>query len=174
MAMELIQCDSTALAKVTAFYHRVIEHLERNVNYPNWSSAHPGDQGIRDAIAAGEQYMCVENGTVLGALVLNENPEGAYDAGAWREKLENGDFLVIHALAVDPSFARRGIGAFMVEQCIGIALQGGYRALRLDVVPGNFPAARLYQKKGFVYAGTRDLQRHIDAVPVFDLYELIL
>ena len=62
----------------------------------------------------------------------------------------------------------------MVAQSIEIARKGGYQALRLDVVPENIPAERLYEKLGFSFAGTKDLRRNIDEVPVFDLFELNL
>ena len=172
--MELIKCNKAYLDEVTALYHRTVAHLEKHINYPKWSSAHPSDDGISTAIAAGEQYICVENGKTLGAVVLNENPEGCYEAGDWSRDLKPGEFLVVHALAVDPLVARKGVGRFMVEQCVKMARKGGCKALRLDVVPGNVPARRLYEKMGFEYVGTRDLRRNIDEIPVFDLFELNL
>lgn len=42
------------------------------------------------------------------------------------------------------------------------------------VVPGNVPAIRLYEKMGFTYAGTADLLRGIEDIPLFDLYEMNL
>ena len=52
------------------------------------------------------------------------------------------------------------------------AREDGYKALRLDVVPDNIPARRLFEKNGFVYAGDADLGRGYDEIPVFSLYEL--
>ena len=39
------------------------------------------------------------------------------------------------------------------------------------MVPGNTPAQRLYRHNGFTYAGTRDLERGIEYIPEFELYE---
>ncbi len=172
--MELIKCDGTHLAAVTALYRRTVRYLEEHINYPKWSAAHPSDEGVAQAVCSGEQYICTENGKVLGAVALSENPEGFYEAGEWRCDLKPGEFLVIHALTVDPSCSRKGVGKFMAEQCVVLAEKGGYRAVRLDVVPGNTPAERLYKKVGFSFAGTKDLRRNIAEVPVFDLYELNL
>ena len=172
--MELIKCSGAHLAEVTALYHRTVKYLEENINYPKWSAAHPSDEGIAQAFSAGTQYMCVENGKALGAVVLNDNPEGYYEAGEWSRDLQPGEFLVIHALAVDPECARKGVGRFMTEQCIALAEKGGFRAVRLDVVPGNEPAGQLYKNAGFTFAGTKDLRRNIEKVPVFDLYEINL
>ena len=106
--------------------------------------------------------------------MLSEDPEGFYEAGEWSVDLERGEFLIIHVLAVDPDKGQRGIGGFMVERCIDIARRGGYKAIRLDVVPGNIPAEKLYAKYGFTYAGRKDLLKNIDFIPLFDLYELVL
>ena len=172
--MELVKCDVSCLDRAFWLYHAAIDHLEKNTNYPKWSSEHPSDRCIEEAVTAGEQYLCIESNDILGAVVLSENPDGFYEAGNWSRELKTGEYLVIHALAVNPMFAHKGVGSFMVDQCIDIARHGGYKALRLDVVPGNIPAERLYEKMGFVYAGTKDLQRNIDEIPFFDLFEFVL
>lgn len=146
--------------------------MEENINFPKWSPEHPSNQSIAEAVKNGEQYICVESGKTLGAVVLSTDPEGFYEAGEWSRYLREGEYLVIHALAVNPLFERRGVGTFMVKECIELAKRSGFKALRLDVVPENFPAARLYQKMNFAHAGTKDLQRNIAEVPLFDLFEL--
>ncbi|MBR2955616.1 MAG: hypothetical protein IKC54_00275 [Clostridia bacterium] len=47
----------------------------------------------------------------------------------------------------------------------------GYKGVRVDVVPGNFPARNLYEKMGFTYAGEKDLNRGYDHIPTFQLLE---
>ena len=169
--MKLIKCSRSHIHAVTEVYHRTIRHLEENINYPRWSPEHPSDQSIAEAVESGVQYLCIKDGEPLGAVVLSEAPEGYYQAGEWSRELTEGEYLVIHALAVHPSFEHKGVGTFMVEQCVALARQCGYRAVRLDVVPGNLPAERLYKKLGFTYAGTKDLRRNIDGIPAFDLFE---
>ncbi len=36
----------------------------------------------------------------------------------------------------------------------------------------NYPARQLYEKKGFTFAGDADLDRGIEEIPIFSLYEL--
>ena len=172
--MELIRCTQQHIDAVVSLYHEVIAYLESHINYPKWSSEHPSDQGVADAAERGELYACLRDGVIVGAAIFNEDPEGDYDAGEWSRKLKPEEVLVVHALAVHPDHAGCGIGSFMVTQCIALARRSGYQAIRLDVVPGNIPAERLYRSKGFTYVGTKDLRRQIEAIPVFDLYELNL
>ena len=172
--MEFVKCDRSHIPAVTAFYHQVINYLETHINYPFWSPEHPSDEAIRDAVGRGEQYICLSGGEILGALVLSEDPDGDYESVDWSRELKQGEYLSLHVLAVGPDCYQKGVGSFMVDGCVRVARQKGYKALRLDIVPTNTPAQRLYRKMGFTYAGTADLKRPTAPIPLFDLYELDL
>lgn len=170
--MELIHCTLKDLDRLSAFYYEVVEHLEHTTNYPLWSHDYPGIESIRACIEAGDQFLFQdEHGSIVAAVVLNENPGGDYNAGNWSRKLISGEYLVIHTFAISPAYAGQGIGRQALRACIDYAKSRGYKAIRLDVVPGNTPAAHLYTKEGFQYAGTKDLKRDIPEIPVFELYE---
>lgn len=169
-----IRCRAEHCDAVTAMYARVLTELERTVNYPKWTKDHPGADYVRDAIEKGKQFACVADGEILGAAVLNEDPEGNYAIGHWSEDLPEGAYLVVHILAVDPAWKNRGIGGFLVDGAVAFAKEQGYRAIRLDIVPDNLPAKRLYTSRGFVSAGQMDLRPEIKEIPIFELYELNL
>lgn len=78
-----------------------------------------------------------------------------------------------HTLATNPDVQGKGIGKQMVEFCIRYAKENGYKAIRLDVVPENIPSRRLYEKCGFHYIGDVDLEREIEEIPIFSMYELV-
>ena len=59
----------------------------------------------------------------------------------------------------------------MVRFCVDKAKSNGFQALRVDIVPENLPAKKLYEKNGFTWAGDADLERGIENIPVFSLYE---
>lgn len=172
--MELIKCGQEYLEETAAFYRNVVSHLEETVNYPKWTRNYPNRESVETSIRRGEQYVYVDKGKVVGAVVLNENPDGDYEAGDWRVQLDRGEYLVIHTFAVNPGMRGQGIGSHMADACIELARRKGYKAIRLDVVPGNTPAVRLYKGKGFTFAGAKDLLRKIEDIPVFELYELDL
>ena len=171
--MKIFKCTMENLDNVTEFYDKVTEYLEKNINYPKWThKEYPSRESVVQAIGDGSQYACEDNGRIIGAFVLNDDPQGDYSAGDWKEQLDRGEFLVIHALARDPEVCQSGLGRKMVEYCINAAKDGGYRAIRLDAVPTNIPARRLYEGMGFSFAGERDLSRGIEDIPEFVLYEL--
>ena len=166
------QCDMTHFDAVAAMYARAVKALEETMNYPKWSEEHPSRVYVAESIRRGEQFACFKDGAVLGAVVLSEDPEGRYDLGDWSRSLPDGEFLVVHVLAVDPAFAHCGVGGFLIDQSIALAKSRGYKAIRLDVVPGNTPAVNLYQSRGFTSAGQSELMRNIAYIPMFELYEL--
>lgn len=169
--MEWIQCDEDRLDELADFYDRVVTYLEAHINYPKWSHAYPCRESVEEAIRRKDQYACLEDGRIVGAAVMNDNPGGAYEKGDWSCDLQEGEYLIIHSLAADPERQGCGIGDFMVKAALSFAKANGYKAIRLDVVPGNTPAQKLYRHNGFTYAGTRDLERGIEYIPEFELYE---
>ena len=172
--MEFIQCREGDFGRVNAFYREVVAYLEDHINYPKWSDDHPSEQDITNAIGRGTQYICTDGETVIGAVILNDDPEGYYEAGKWSRTLDRGEYLIVHALAVKPDLKRGGVGTFMIKECIRVAKADGYKAVRLDTVPDNHPANGLYLKNDFSYVGTEDLRRDIPEIPLFNLYELNL
>lgn len=163
------------LDALTALYDRTVLHLQQTVNYPKWEyGIYPCRDSIASAIEKGEQYLCEEKGELLGAYIFNQDPKGAYEKGQWKQELAPEEFGVIHTLAVSPEARGRNVGKAMVNHAILEGGNRGYRALRMDVVPENLPAIRLYEKLGFTYAGTEDLERNHPEIPVFALYERAL
>ncbi len=60
----------------------------------------------------------------------------------------------------------------IIRFCIDLAKSEGYKAIRVDIVPDNYPAKMLFEKNGFDYAGDVDLELNIGNIPAFSLYEL--
>ena len=173
--VEIRKCWEEDVPAAGRFYDRVVEWLDGHVNYPKWTyKVYPSETSVRAQTRAGAQYVCLDGETVVAAFVLNDDPEGSYEKGRWTRELAEGSYLVVHALAVDPERQRSGIASRIVRYCVAQARAGGYRAVRLDIVPDNLPARTLYEKHGFRYAGDADLDRGIAAIPEFSLFELDL
>lgn len=169
---KIFRCDESHLDALTEFYDKVTDYLEKTINYPLWTPrVYPGRESIAKAISEKVQYACVKDGVVVGAFIFNDDPQGKYSKGDWEKDLADGEFKVIHTLAVSNEMSRKGIGRRMVNYCINLAKEEGYKGIRLDVVPTNIPARKLYENSGFRFAGEKDLERGIKNIPTFSLYE---
>lgn len=125
--MEWIQCDEGRLDELSDFYDRVVTYLEAHINYPKWSHAYPCRKSVEAAIHRGDQYACLEDGRIVGAAVMNDNPGGAYEKGDWSCDLQEGEYLILHSLAADPERQGCGIGDFMVKCALSLQKQMGIR-----------------------------------------------
>lgn len=173
--MEIRLCEEKDIAEVGAFYDRVVLYLDETVNYPKWEyKKYPSEHSVREKTALHQQFVCMGDEGILGAFVLNDDPQGKYENTNWSVAIPQGEYMVCHTLATNPAAQGRGIGREMVEYCIRYAKEHGYSAIRLDVVPDNVPARKLYEKCGFQYAGDVDLERGIEMIPVFSMYEFVL
>lgn len=171
--MRIEKCRAEDVERIGAFYDRVVFWLDRHINYPQWMyKVYPSEAAVRDNTKTGRQYVCMDGQEVVGAFVLNDDPQGNYQKGNWTQDLPDGEYLILHALAVAPERQGQGIGSKVVRFCAEQTKSEGYKALRVDIVPGNDPAKTLYEKNGFRYAGTFDLERGIEHIPEFCLYEL--
>ncbi len=147
--------------KASELYDKVTLHLENNINYPDWiHKVYPSSETVGKGIKEGSLFVCEEGGKTIGAFLLNTDPDGDYSQGNWTADIAEGEYMIIHALAVDPDYKGRGIGKRMVEFCLDYAKGKGHRAIRLDAVPKNTPARGMYESIGFHFAGERDLKRH--------------
>ncbi|MBE5877892.1 MAG: GNAT family N-acetyltransferase [Lachnospiraceae bacterium] len=171
--MEIRKCNIDDIAEVGGFYDTVVKHLDDNINYPKWVyKVYPSGDSVREKVQGKSQFLCKDNGKIVGAFVLNDDPDGAYEKVAWGKPLAEGEYMVCHTLATAPDQQGRGLGKQLVEFCIAYAKEQGFQGIRLDVVPDNIPAKRLYEKCGFSYVGDVDLERDIEEIPLFSMYEL--
>ena len=69
---------------------------------------------------------------------------------------------------------KKGIASKMIQFCIKIAKNEGYKAVYVDVVPTNTPARNLFGKNGFKYLGDFNLDRSFKDIPLFSIMELKL
>ena len=158
---------------VGAFYDAVVADLCANVNYPKWTyKVYPSVDFARQMTLAGEQYVCTDGNKIVGAFVFNDDPQGEYENATWGASLQRGEYGVCHAVAIETKLQGKGLGKQIVEFCIGRAKELGYKAIRLDVVPDNLPARKLYERCGFHYVGDADLMRGYENIPLFSLLEL--
>lgn len=167
------KCKDEDIVRVGEFYDEVVHWLDQHVNYPRWlHKVYPAEAGVRAMTEAGCQYICCEGESIVAAFALSAEPQGNYQKGNWSRDLPDGSYMVLHALAIDPERQRQGIGGEIIRFCVDQAKAEGCKAIRVDIVPTNYPARRLFEKNGFAYVGDVDLELDIGDIPEFSLYEL--
>ena len=171
--VEIQKCGEEDVVRAGAFYDRVVRWLNEHVNYPRWiCGVYPSEGSARAMTEADAQYLCLRGGEIVGAFAICTAPQGKYQKTRWSRDLAEGEYLVLTAVAVDPELRRQGLGSQIIRFCVDRAKAGGFRAIRVDIVPTNVPARSLFERNGFTYAGDVDLELDIGDIPAFSMYEL--
>ena len=171
--MQIRKCLETDIINAGKFYDSVVRWLDNSINYPRWIlRVYPSEESVRAMTKNGSQYICLDGEKIIAAFALNTRPQGCYWKGQWKREINEGSYMVLHALAVDPGDQRHGTGSEIIRFCVDQAKLQGCSAIRLDVVPDNIPAIALFEKNGFTYAGDADLELNVGNIPFFSLYEL--
>ena len=170
--MIIRKCQKEDILKVSLFYDKVILYLDNHVNYPKWKyKIYPSILSVTKMTVEGYQYVCLDdNQNIIGSFVLNYDPEGSYFKVKWSKIIKK--YMVIHAFAIDPSMHGKGIGTKALEFCLEHAKKEGCEGIRLDVVPTNYPAKSFYEKNGFKYVSDVNLDRNIEDILLFSVFEL--
>lgn len=119
---------------------------------------YPTRKDAEKALRDGTLYVYVENGVVLGSIILNDRQPEEYKKIDWQSGAADEKVKVIHLLMVRPCAAGKGVGSALVNYAVEIARQRLCTAVRLDTGAQNIPAASLYKKLGFQVAAASSMK----------------
>lgn len=163
------------IVELGMLYDALNDHLSENTNYAGWiKGVYPTAKTAEDAIGEGTLYVLRMDGAIAGSIILNHEPETAYEEAEWNIDADYDEIIVVHTLVVHPRFMRRGVSGRLMEFAREHAASSGMKAVRLDVSAGNIPAIRLYERSGYKYIGTVDLGLPYAHLKWFRLYELVI
>jgi GNAT superfamily N-acetyltransferase len=117
-----------------------------------WQEGYPNLNTVETDIENGFGYVMTVNGeiAVYTALILNDEP--AYDNidGAW---LSNGEFVVVHRVAVDEKFAGQGMVKKLFDHIEDFTRSHGIRSVKVDTNFDNIAMLKILESKSYTYCG---------------------
>jgi len=170
--MDIIKANIDRYDEVRSFYHTVIDGFDRLPFHPMWEKdLYPSPEQLRDLLAKEEMYLGVEDGQIIACMALNHDFNESYNEFDWPTKASKDEVYVIHMLGVHPDHGRKGVAKEMVRYAIDKAKLEKAKAIRLDVLKGNFPANKLYEYFGFKKLYTLPMYYPDTGWTDFELYE---
>lgn len=117
-----------------------------------WQDGYPNPTVIRNDIAKGVGYVLVNGDEILGycAVLINDEPEYANIRGEW---LTNGDFVVMHRVAISEKHLGKGLAQKMFDQIEAYALENNIYSIKGDTNFDNAAMIRIFEKAGYRYCG---------------------
>ncbi len=153
--MEIRIAEKEGFDSIRAFYHSLIDAMEGSRYTPGWEKGiYPSNDYLRDSVNKGQLYICMMDGLMASAMILNHECNEGYQNVKWLVEAEPETVTVVHALGVHPDFGGNGLGKAMVSHALSAAGKNCQKAVRLDGLCGNIPAERLYTSMGFRYIDT--------------------
>lgn len=117
-----------------------------------WQDGYPNPEIVKKDLEQGQGYVLTAGGRLVAyaALLMNDEPAYAHLDGNW---LSNGDFLVIHRVAVAQDFLHKGLGRRMLAHIETFAVHNKIYSIKADTNFDNPGMISLFEKQGYVYCG---------------------
>jgi GNAT superfamily N-acetyltransferase len=166
--MEIVKAGMDRLEDVRELLSAAVKEMnERGVT--QWDENYPGLDLLIGDIRTGSMFLMIDDGTVIGMIVLTGEQEPEYMDVDWSDK--EGKAAIIHRAAVHPSLQGKGIGSKLFDFAEEYALKNGFSSIRIDTFSENPNMQRLIESKDYVRRGTIHFPTH---KPPFICYEKIL
>jgi ribosomal protein S18 acetylase RimI-like enzyme len=147
-----VRCASEAdLLGVMPLVQACIAAMRRS-GIDQWDDIYPALDRFSGDVAAHTLYIAAAGDRDhAGIFTVDGNQELEYAAVAWT--LHDERVGVVHRLMVHPDFHGRGVVRTLMTHAERVAVQAGFKVLRLDAFSLNPAALRLYRGLGYHEAG---------------------
>ena len=166
------------LAKVTdiegilAVANDAIANLKAD-NVNQWQNGYPNREVFLNDIKNQTLFVYDDNG-IQGICNLSLERDPSYDIienGAW---ITNGNYLVIHRIAVSTKVIGSGVARQLFEFAIDYGQNNNVRSIRIDTHRDNKRMMGILRKVGFIKCGIIHLINYNDGDNSRDAYELLI
>ncbi|WP_261512108.1 GNAT family N-acetyltransferase [Chryseobacterium paludis] len=117
-----------------------------------WQNGYPNADTVESDIAKGFGFVLTvdEAVAVYVALIFNDEPAYSTIEGAW---LSNGEFVVVHRVAVSEEFAGQGLVKKLFEHIEDYTKSQGVQSVKVDTNYDNIAMLKILEKQGYSYCG---------------------
>ena len=124
----------------------------KNEGSNQWQDGYPNPEVIQKDIQKGVGYVLVEGETIVGytAVLINDEPEYANIKGEW---LTNGDFVVVHRVAIAENYLGKGLAKKIFGYIDEMARKANIYCIKADTNYDNFAMIKIFEKLGYSYCG---------------------
>lgn len=128
------------------------KYFEKN-DIPQWRDGYPQKELFEKDIEKKSLFVLSQGELIIGMAAVCFEHEPSYDIienGAWKS---DGEYAVIHRIAVSPDFHGFGFGKNFIELAQMLCNQRGVHSLRADTHEQNIAMQKTFQSCGMEYCG---------------------
>ncbi len=148
--MQVEKAKASNILEITYLLQHCIEDFNKNSVY-QWNTSYPDYFRLLREVEKETLYIIKNKGVCIGTITFDELQESAFDEIEWENKTDK--FIVIHRIAVFPTWQKKGVGRKLIEFAEKNAKESGYKSIRLDVASSSEHLIKLYESIGYSYTG---------------------
>jgi len=154
MTSKALQLRKAALSEVPQIWEIIQDAIEqrRLEGSKQWQDGYPNETSIENDINNGFGYVLTEKETILCYAAIIFDIEPAYEEieGKW---LTNGDYVVVHRVAVSKLAKGKGIATKLFEHVEGLSIENNVYSIKVDTNFDNVPMLKILDKLNYTYCG---------------------
>ena len=144
--------------KIKKEYQEITEYFKkkeklRNEQFSINKDLTYNDEVINNDINNGESYVMLDGDDIVATTVISFAKEKSYENildGKW---ITNGDYGVIHRIAVDNTHKGKGLSHKIIKYAEEVCKQNNIHSIKVDTHEDNILMQSLLKKNGFEYCG---------------------
>lgn len=148
--MQVEKATTDNILEVMYLLQHCIKEFNKNSVY-QWNTSYPDYFRLLREVEDGALYIIKTKGVCIGTITFDEQQEPVFNNVEWKNTSDK--FLVVHRIAVFPSWQKKGIGRKLVEFVEEYAKNNNYKSIRLDVASSSEHLIKLCESIGYAYAG---------------------
>lgn len=149
--LSLRKADFSEIPQIWEILQDAIEQ-RRLDGSTQWQDGYPNELSIENDINNGYAYVLTENESILCYAAIIFDKEPAYDdiEGKW---LTNGDYVVVHRVAVSKLAKGKGIATKLFESIEGLSVKNNVYSIKVDTNFDNIPMLKILDRLKYTYCG---------------------
>ena len=150
--MEFRKSTKSDVIKIMEIVKQAQEYF-KSQGIDQWQNNYPNDEVINNDINNGESYVMLDGDDIVATTVISFAKEKSYENildGKW---ITNGDYGVIHRIAVDNTQKGLGLSHKIIKYTEDVCRQNNIHSIKVDTHEDNILMQSLLKKNGFEYCG---------------------
>ena len=124
---------------------------EQKIN--QWQDNYPNIEIIKNDIINENGYILLRDNNVVGTVVITFDGEKNYEYISDGKWISNGEYAVIHRMAIDSNYKGIGLSSEIIKNIEAICFKRDVHSIKIDTHKENIPMQKLLSKNGFQYCG---------------------
>ena len=129
-----------------------------------WQNGYPNEESIMNDIESDESYVLLKDDKIIATAYLSFSGENDYDIiydGKW---ISEGDYAVVHRVAVSSNMKGKGIARELFKCIEKVCLENNLKHIKIDTHRQNKSMQKFLKKNGFEYCGVIYLQDNSERI----------